>query len=85
MSEPIVTEVCGMCGNIEALEYFINNIPEFLNVISAETKESIVLPHETLIVYPLLTADSKWVDKNGNIVGVLGDDISNISQEQVFS
>jgi len=40
---------------------------------------------QTLIVYPLLTADSKWVDKEGNIVGVLGDDISGIPKERVFT
>jgi len=80
MSEPIIAEACGMCGNIEALEYFINNIPGFLEAANAE-----VLPHKTFIVYPLLNAESEWVDKDGNVVGKLGDDISEIPQEKVYT
>jgi len=83
MSEPVIREVCGMCGNIEAIEYFINNAPGFREAFGITDAD--ILPHTAYIVYPLLTADSKWVDKEGNVVGVLGDDISGIPREQVFT
>jgi hypothetical protein len=83
MSEPIVREVCGMCGNIEGVEYFINNVPGFRELLGLT--EADVLPHKSFMVYPALNIRNEWVDKDGKVVGVLGDDISAIPQEKVFA
>jgi len=83
MSEPIVRATCEMCGNIEALEYFIDNIPGFKETLGI-TENDIIPPQTPFINYPMLNMRNEWVDKDGNVVGVLGDDISHIPNEKVF-
>jgi len=82
MDEPTVANLCLVCGTVEALEYFIDNIPGFKETLDLSNVP--VFTTRSSITYPLLTIDNKWVDKDGNVVGVLGDDISEIPLEVVY-
>lgn len=79
MSEPVIADFCRTCGNIEAVEYFMDNIPNFLDQI----KESFSLTErqDSVIYYPMLTADNNWVDETGFVWGVLGDNFSEIREK----
>jgi len=82
MDEPVITPLCGMCGNVEALEYFIFNAPGFKEAFEVTEKE--LVPAGTgYITYPILNKKSEWVNKNGEVVALLGEDINNIPKEYV--
>ncbi|MDR2964214.1 MAG: hypothetical protein LBU88_00365 [Treponema sp.] len=88
MSEPPVfdLDLCRMCGNVGATEYFIFHMPGWADtygikdsMIKDFSYESMVFNPRTM--YPLLTKDNKWVGENGEVLGVLGDDIDEINRE----
>jgi len=80
MDPPIVADLCAVCGNIGAVEYFIiHHYMDDFNITDAD-----IQPFSSFIVYPMLNEKREWVDRNGNVVGVLGDDISHIPKVTVF-
>jgi len=82
MDAPEIADLCGMCGNVEALEYFICNAPGFMGAFGIKPED--ILPDRFCITYPLLNEKSEWVDRGGNVVGVLGDDIDGVPRETVY-
>jgi organic radical activating enzyme len=82
MDEPIISPLCEMCGNVEALEYFIFNAPGFKEAFEVDEKE--LVPAGTgYITYPILNSKSEWVNKDGEVVALLGEDINGIPKEYV--
>lgn len=82
MDEPIISTLCELCGNVEALEYFIFNAPGFKEAFEVEEKE-LVPAGENYITYPILNEKLEWIDKDHNVVALLGEDISNIEKQYV--
>jgi len=87
MDEPVLYDIrdgCRFCPSVAGVELLLYSIQGFTNVCGITSnmeRDTKMIP---FIVYPLLTTDNKWVDKQGNVVGVLGDDISLIAQERVY-
>jgi hypothetical protein len=78
MSEPEIVQPCMGCVNIAGLEKFV--LGKFKDVYGITDD----MLHGQPVYYPMLNAKSEWVSKEGNVVGVLGDDISAMPQERVF-
>jgi len=83
MSEPVIYDLreCRTCGNIDAVEFFIDNIPGFKQYCGITPDMEHDNPPESFIIYPLLDIKNKWVSKDGKIVGKLGDDLNEINKK----
>jgi len=80
MNPPIVVQPCLTCVNIAGLEKFMLEVPEFKEAYGITDD----MTHNMVVYYPMLNAKSQWVDENGNVVGVLGDDPSKFKKERAY-
>jgi len=69
-SPPVNDRFCPTCGNMRAVECFINGIPGFKEEQGIKDME--VNPAYD-IPYPLLNSNNEWVDKDGNVLGRMGE------------
>jgi hypothetical protein len=82
MSEPIIYDLlkCPTCGNVTAAEYFINSIPGFKNKMKIVPDKELARLSEPLTRYPILNVKNEWINRDGEVVGKLGDDLNELNE-----
>jgi organic radical activating enzyme len=78
-----IEEGCRYCPSVAGVELLIESIPDFKERCGITEDDEREEPR-IFLMYPMLNAKSEWVNKDGEVIGVLGDDISTIPQEKVF-
>ena len=68
---------CRFCPSLAGVELLLYAVPGFADYCGARDVER-DSSFESLITYPLLNGKSEWVDREGNVLGVLGDDLEEI-------
>lgn len=77
MDEPVFYSIqggCQFCPSVAGVELLLYSIPGFKGFCGITSESERDNSFEAHIVYPLLNANSEWVDRQGNVVGKLGED-----------
>jgi len=70
---------CRFCPSLAGVELLLYGVPGFADFCNAKDVER-DSSFKSLITYPLLNEKSEWVDREGNVLGVLGDDLDEIKR-----